>query len=88
MGEISINMPVMKAAKLPTVTPWVAPSPVLWYSATMMTADSAKAANIWMSGVITELATTAFKASWRSFWLEVPNLWVWLLCALCKRTMR
>ena len=46
MGEININMPVMKAAKLPTVTFVCVVSPVLCQSATVITPDSANAASI------------------------------------------
>jgi hypothetical protein len=68
----SSSMAVMKATKLPTDEP---PLPAC-HSATAMTADSAKAASICVTGVMVAPATTAFSSSRRSAALveEAPGL--------------
>ena len=62
IGATSISMAVMKATKLPTV----APPDWLCHSASTITADSAQAASICVTGVIVAPATTALSMSRRT----------------------
>ena len=84
MGVISISMAVTNDTNPPTVTPLS----LLCHSATEITADSAAAASICVSGVMAAWATVDFMASRRSAWLRRSNrlaCWAW---APCSRTMR
>ena len=56
IGANSISMALTKAAKLPTDVP----CPALCASATEITADKAKAASIWVKGVMAADAVVDF----------------------------
>ena len=83
IGAISISMAVMKAANVPTVMP-----SRLCHSAMQITADSAAAASMWVSGVIEAEATAVFMASRRSAALSPAKRLGLRGCAPCRRTTR
>jgi len=84
MGCTSSSMAVMKATKLPTLEP---PLPAC-HKATAMTALSAKAAIICVSGDSVALATTDFSSSRRSACALSMNRADCARSAPCRRTMR